>query len=642
MAATNQGPVAAKARDLWWFRKNIPCLDACPVKTDAGRYVQLIAEGRFAEAYRVARSPNPIASVCGRACGAPCEDACRRGKIDAPVTIRALKRFVTEQFGPEALSAATLAAALSGPMGGGSITPGHTEQLSLHRRPADGAAPAVAVVGAGPAGLACAHDLALMGYRVTVFEALPEPGGMLRYGIPSYRLPREVIDYQVAEIQSLGVELRYNSPLKRGFGIGEVMSLGYRAIFLAVGAARARELAFPGAQAEGVLNAIDFLFNINRGNRLQLGAKVAIVGGGLVAIDAARTVVRSLAPGLTLAPEDESLTAVSTMRVALDAAREAARRGALEVTVVSLESEPEMPAMHSAQGREELDTARDEGVRFMPGWGPHRVVVKDGRVSGLELVRCVAVRDAAGRFKPQFDQNQHATLELDNVILAIGQAPDLSFLQPDDGLEVTPAGTLRIDPLTLATSVPGVFAGGDAAFPPALLITAAQQGKLAAHSIDDYLSGRAPRPSSLQVTVEELPTDRYQMAAGYELIQRAIPLLPLSRRSGISEVELRYSVEEARAQAARCLYCHIHPIYDSTKCILCNRCVDICPEHCLHFTPAASLGDQTAIEDKLPADGPASAFLYDEEKCIRCGLCAVRCPTSAITMERFQFVEAIA
>jgi|SRR5579875_1256777 len=639
-AAANPGPVNAIARDLWWFRKNIPCLDACPVKTDAGRYVQLIAEGRFAEAYRIARSPNPIASVCGRACGAPCEDACRRGKIDAPVAIRALKRFVTEQFGPEALSTASLAAALSGSMGGGSVTPGHAEQMSRGRGPVDAAAPAVAVVGAGPAGLACAHDLALMGYRVSVFEALPQPGGMLRYGIPSYRLPREIIDYQVAEIQSLGVEFRYNSPLKRGFGIHEIMNLGYRAVFLAVGAARGRGLALPGADTEGVINAIDFLFNVNRGNRLRLGARVAIVGGGLVAIDAARTVVRSLVPGLTLAPEDESLAAVATMRVALDAAREAARTGALEVTVVSLESEPEMPAMRSAQGREELDTARDEGVRFMPGWGPHRIVVKDGRVSGLELVRCVAVRDSAGRFNPRFDENQRATLELDSVILAVGQAPDLSFLQPQDGLEVTPAGTLRIDPLTLATPAPGVFAGGDAAFPPALLITAAQQGKLAARSIDAYLSGRDPRPSSLQVTVEELPTDRYRMAEGYELTQRAIPLLPLSRRSGITEVELRYSVEEARAQAARCLYCHIHPIYDSSKCILCNRCVDICPEHCLHFAPAAALSDQTAIAGELPADGPASAFLYDEEKCIRCGLCAIRCPTSAITMERFHFVEA--
>jgi formate dehydrogenase beta subunit len=187
-----------KLRDLWWFRKNVPCLDACPVKTDAGRYVQLIAEGRFAEAYRVARSPNPIASVCGRTCGAPCEDACRRGKIDEPVTIRALKRFVCELYGPESLSSVSLREILLGDMGGGSITPGHGERL-MPRTDGRGRGRKVAVVGAGPAGLACAHDLAVMGYRPTVFEAMPLPGGMMRYGIPSYRLPREVIDYQVAE-----------------------------------------------------------------------------------------------------------------------------------------------------------------------------------------------------------------------------------------------------------------------------------------------------------------------------------------------------------------------------------------------------------------------------------------------------------
>jgi len=199
-------PLRAQARDLWWFRANVPCLEACPVKTDAGRYVQLIAEGRFAEAYRVARAPNPIASICGRTCGAPCEDACRRGKIDAPVAIRPLKRFVAENYGPESLSATALTEVLGGSMGGGSTTPGHAETM-LRRAPGS-TGRRVAVIGAGPAGLACAHDLALLGHRVTIFEAMPLPGGMMRYGIPSYRLPREVIDHQVAEIEGLGVEIR--------------------------------------------------------------------------------------------------------------------------------------------------------------------------------------------------------------------------------------------------------------------------------------------------------------------------------------------------------------------------------------------------------------------------------------------------
>ena len=321
--------IDATPRDLWWFRKNVPCLDACPVKTDAGRYVQLIAEGRLAEAYRVARSPNPIASICGRACGAPCEDACRRGKIDAPVTIRALKRFLTDQFGPEALSSKGVREMIAGPSGGGSTTPGHID-LPGARPDADGSKRKVAVVGAGPAGLACANDLALMGYSVTVFEAMEHAGGMLRYGIPAYRLPRDVIDCQVREIEELGVEFRYSTPLKPGFGVRELKEQGYEAIFLAVGASRGRAVPIEGSDADGVIKAIDYLLNINRGYRVPLGGKVVVIGGGLVAIDAARTAVRALVPGLVMSEEEEQSVAAGTMRVALDAAREAARRGALE------------------------------------------------------------------------------------------------------------------------------------------------------------------------------------------------------------------------------------------------------------------------------------------------------------------------
>jgi formate dehydrogenase (NADP+) beta subunit len=626
--------IEARPRDLWWFRKNVPCLDACPVKTDAGRYVQLIAEGRFAEAYRVARSPNPIASICGHACGAPCEDACRRGKLDAPVAIRALKRFVNEQFGPESLSQQTLSGVLSGEMAGGSTTPGHGEVLDCAPREER-----VAVIGAGPAGIACAHDLGLMGYRVTVFEAQPRPGGMLRYGIPTYRLPREIIDRQVEQVEALGVEFRYGSPLRPGFGVKQILEMGYRAVFIAVGASRGRQLQLEGGEADGVINAIDYLFNINRGYRLGVGHKVIVVGGGLVAIDAARSAVRAMLPGLAIAPEEESAVTAGTMRVALDAAREAARRGALEVVVVSLESEHEMPAMRSAQGRQEIEEAREEGVSLMAGWGPRRVLAEGGRVSGLELVRCVRAYDEAGRFRPQFDENQRVTVSAESVILAVGQAPDTSFITAEDGLEVTPAGTLRIDPVTLATSRPGIFAGGDAAFPPGLLITAAAQGKMAARSIHAYLTGRPLGEPRMHVEIEELPTDSYARPARYEQVAREIPIVPLERRSGITEIESRFSGEDARAQGERCLYCHIHPIYDGSKCILCNRCVDICPEHCLHFVAQEDLSAPELIESGGPAGGRSTVFLYDEAICIRCGLCAIRCPTSAITMERFRFEE---
>jgi len=254
-------------------------------------------------------------------------------------------------------------------------------------------------------------------------------------------------------------------------------------------------------------------------------------------------------------------------------------------------------------------------------------------------VRCVRVFDESRRFSPQFDESLRTTLEADTVILAIGQAPDISFLAPEDGIETTPAGTIKVDPVTMATSAPGVFAAGDGAFPPSLLITVAQQGKIAARSIDAFLRGRSSEKTLMRVTVEELPTDTYQMTPRYEQIRRDIPMMPLSRRTGIAEVESGFSVTEAMEQARRCLYCHIHPIYDGGKCVLCNRCVDICPERCLLFAPAEQLPDPDHLKETLPGDGPLTAFLYDEEKCIRCGLCAIRCPTRAITMERFEFDE---
>jgi formate dehydrogenase beta subunit len=627
----------AAIRPLTWFRNNVPCLAACPVKTDAGRYVQLVSAGRYEEAYAVARSPNPIASICGRTCGAPCEDACRRGSIDAPVAIRPLKRFVTERFGPESFSPMPVEALTRTTAGSGQSTSArHVESLAgrraAHRK--------VAVVGAGPAGLACAHDLAVMGYQVTLFEAMEHGGGMMRYGIPEYRLPREVIDRQIDEIRGLGVEFVFSRPLTADFGIREIRAAGYEAVFLGVGANRGRDLSLEGGDLDGVVKAIDFLLNVNRGYRVAVGRRVVVVGGGLVALDAARTAVRVLLEGGERAADAGA--AGTEVRVALDAAREARRRGALEVTVVSLEQLEEMPAMRSVQGREEMDVTRDEGIDFMPGWGPKRIVGENGRASGIELIRCAAVFDEQGRFNPRFVANSEHFVPAETILLAIGQRSDYSFVRPEDGIELTAAGTIKVDAETLATTAPGIFAGGDGAFPPGLLITAAEHGKRAAASIDAYFGGGPPRVT-MRVVAEEIPLETYRMPERYEQLARAVPVVPVDRRTGITEVEECYSEVQARQQADRCLSCHVHPIYNRDLCVLCARCADICPEHCISFVPVASLAlaasDASTVAALAPADTPSTAFLYAEERCIRCGLCAIRCPTAAITMERFRFEE---
>ncbi len=643
--------IQATIRPLSWFRENVPCLWACPVKTDSGRYVQLVAEGKFEGAYRIARAPNPIASICGRACGAPCEDACRRGKIDEAVTIRPIKRFLAERFGPESFRCLSSSEIAASPCPVGSTTLGHSNLLARMRKSQSSGR--VAVIGAGPAGLACAHDLALLGHKVCVFEAMPEPGGMLRYGIPEYRLPREVIERQVSEVISLGVELRYSTKLTREFGLAALRAEGFQAVFLGIGAAEGRTLRLPGNELDGVIKAVDFLLNINRGYRIQLGSKVVVIGGGLVALDAARTAVREMLErgghpveiGAVETLEEEEAVASSGMRLALDVAREARRLGAIAVTVVSLESLAEMPAMKSVQGREEMEMTAEEGIAFLPSWGPDEIIGQRGRVSGVRFVRCTRVFDDQGRFKPEFDRSVTRTLQADTVLLAIGQSPDLSFLTPDDGIEATPWGGVRVDPETLATTAEGVWAGGDGAFPPGLLISVAEHGKRAARQIDAYLRHRSAPKASLKVHIEELPTTTYSMPDDYDHKERSIPTVPIDRRTGITEVEQAYDEAAAREQAERCLACHVHPIYNSDLCVLCSRCADVCPEYCIRFAPLPEVKmseeDRQRVEAQPSAsfDGPRSAFLYAEDKCIRCGLCAKRCPTGAITMERFTFYE---
>jgi NADPH-dependent glutamate synthase beta subunit-like oxidoreductase len=390
---------------------------------------------------------------------------------------------------------------------------------------------------------------------------------------------------------------------------------------------------------------VDYLLNINRGYRVQLGRRVVVIGGGFVAFDAARTALREYAADAD--GERTELAAESDARVkeAFDSARSAIRSGAREVTIVSLENFEEMPVLRTTQGHEEFEEARKEGITFLPRRGPFRFV-GNGTLSAIELRAVTSVFDANGRFAPTYDDTDVVTIEADACVLAIGQRADLSFLKPDDGVALTPMGTIRVDPSTLATSAPGVFAGGDVAFGPRNLIEAVANGKRAARSIHEYL-GRDGGRTEQRLEIEKLSTARYRMIAGFERFDRKTPpTLDLGRRTGIAEVETGYGSAEAIEQAARCLVCHVQTIYDPELCVLCNRCVDICPEHCLAIVPFDALDLDTTTRQSLveragAASLPLSAMVKDDERCIRCGLCAVRCPTDAMTMERFTITERL-
>lgn len=630
--------------DVDYFTRQVLCREGCPVRTDSGGYVQAIAEGRYEDAYIIARTPNPFASICGRVCAAPCEAKCRRGALDAAISIRALKRFVCERFGVE-----------SDDFDLGRVYP----QLKNPARERLGDGRKVAVVGAGPAGLSCAHELALLGFAPTVFEAQNVAGGMLVLGVPEYRLPRQIIQAEIAAIASLGVDIRLNQRLGRDFTLASLKEQGYEAIFLGIGAHKSRELAIEGVQLDGVLRAIEFLLNINLGYRVTLGRKVVVIGGGNVAFDVARSVVRQaeqfagmseaqLRAALHQAASAlEDLTAREAeapdeVRLALDVAREAIRKGVSEVHMYCLESLDEIPA-----AREEIEEAEKEGIRLHTRFGPKRVLGQDGKVTGMELIRCSRVFDENRRFNPQFIEGSEERVDCDTVVLAIGQAADLTWLRPEDNLKLTPRGTVQTDLQTLATSRPDIFAGGDLAFGPRIIITAVAEGQRAARSIAKYLTGRVPEPAR-KVRVTTYPTESYRMPPDYEKwARRSPPTLPLDRRIGIAEVEQAYPPSEAVAQGLRCLKCHVSPIFDGDTCILCGGCADVCPENCLRLVDVLAVrGDEKlqaallARYGAIPQPGQQAGIIKDETKCIRCGLCAVRCPTGAITMERVEWVPA--
>ena len=470
-----------------------PCQNACPVGIDVPSYTALIAAGRHQESLDLIRQDNPFPAVCGRICTHPCEYDCKRGETDKPISIKSLKRFVTDH---------------EKQVGRKPVTP-----VEITRREK------VAVIGSGPAGLTCARDVIQQGYAVTVFEALPVAGGMLTLGIPDYRLPREEVDKEIDDIRALGVEIRTNTAVGKDVAMEDLLK-EYEAVFIGIGAWKSLRLNIPGEdEFEGFLDCVTFLKDVNLGNRDKPGDQVVIIGGGNAAIDAARTSIRL---------------------------------GAREVNIVYRRSREEMPA-----SAEEVDEAEHEGVRINYLAAPVRVVGKGGKVTGLECIRTeLGEPDVTGRRRPVPVQGSEFVLSADVIVPAIGQEPDLSFLGEDSGVKVSKWNFVEVEPDTLQTSRRGVFAGGDAITGPASVIEAIATGQKAAVVIGNYLKReeltagqKRPRPRML--------VDLIQMTEEMEgYVRPEMPTLPIEkRRTSFEEAETGFDEKIATCEATRCLRC---------------------------------------------------------------------------------------
>ncbi|TEU11492.1 MAG: FAD-dependent oxidoreductase [Anaerolineales bacterium] len=498
-----------------------PCKNACPAHIDVQGYVALIAQSKYKEALALIYKTVPFPGTLGRVCPHPCETACNRDGVDEPVAICILKRFVADEVLFEEV-----------------ILPKDQEESE------GGADKKVAVVGAGSAGLTAAYFLALGGYKVTVFEALPVAGGMMVLGIPAYRLPREVLQEEIRHVESLGVEIRLDTPLGLGGVSLEELRRDYDAVFLGIGAHKGYRLNIPGEELAGVLSGVEFLRDLNLGKGVRVGRKVAVIGGGNVAIDAARSSVRL---------------------------------GAESVTILYRRSRAEMPASPW-----EVADAEEEGVRIEFLASPVRILGEGGQVTGVECIRMkLGEPDATGRRRPIPVEGTESVVEADTVICAIGQAPALEPL--GEAVQGTRRGLIEVNPVTMETNIPGVFAGGDAVSGPATVIEAIAAGKRAAEAIDLYLQGKSmelPEPAWHVVSLEEVE-GQFRMPLSQRAAMRSrqeVPkLAPEERVRSFAEVELGLTEEDARAEAVRCLNCAV--------CSECMECVLACQvqaiDHCM-------------------------------------------------------------
>ncbi len=586
--------------DLDYYLRQIDCRDGCPVNTDPRGYMIALHAGKLLEGYKIARGPNPFASICGMICGAPCESTCRRDRVDKTLTIRAQKRFLDEWFG---LSKEAQIESLEFSYARGSTNPTPNGLK-------------VACIGAGVASMTCAHDLLRLGYAVDVYEMMPQPGGMLTYGVPKYRLKNDVVFNEMAAIQYLGAKVHCNMKVGRDITLTELQNK-YDAIFIGIGLWRSRDLPIPGADGPDVIRGIEYLRVRCMEEQWKIGERVIVVGGGNVAFDCSRSSVRN---------------------------------GAKSVKMVCLESRDEQTADEF-----EIEDGLEEGITIHNRLAPISVERDaSGKITGLRVQEIYSLFDYTGRFAPQMIPNAQYVIPCDTLILAIGQMIDMSFmdgwdkkdqLQMDRGIIKTERGTGR-------TTVKGIYSGGDVAFGAALFITGIRHGQEAARAIDSDLQGTRPYQEFVGEFTELSPMrDKKYLRTKWALPTMQAPEVRIHNQN---LVENNYTEEEAREQANRCLQCHVSPVFNGTLCIKCNGCVDVCPCNCLKQVPISKLnldlGEgnlRLAVDNFYGVDSSqmnaeelasmGTAMLKDEDLCIRCGLCAEKCPTQAVTMDAMNY-----
>ena len=482
-----------------------PCRESCPAHVNVQGYIALLSAGEYKKAYDLVRERHPFPAVCGRICHRPCETACNRAEIDEPLAINFLKRFVADYVHENGL-----------------IDEGGREDIPPKNKK-------VAVVGAGPAGLTCAKDLAESGYSVTLFERENKPGGTLYTGVPDFRLNKSVL-FREAEmiLRNERIEVKYGVNVGKDTSLNDIRQQGYEAVFIATGATKSQELEIRGADSEGVLKGIDFLYELNTGKRSALDGTVVVIGGGNVAVDSARA---------------------------------AMRLGAQKVTIVYRRTRKEMPAYSW-----EIEEALEEGIEIQNSWTPDEVITTNGRLKGIRFVKCAGVFDIEGRFSTRTWGEETMMIDADHCILATGQVADDTVIGDMNSIERGSANRIRVDPLTLQTSVEWLFAGGDAVLGPASAVEAVAAGHEAAESIRRFLEGKDLREGRLHSTREVAPPPE---VSAQKKARGRMPMLSLKeRREGFRETELGYSEDTAREEASRCLNC--------AGCSECGLCVETC------------------------------------------------------------------